>query len=64
VLTEALSLAHHALLAPEHLEGRMPLADEQIRVASATGDDLQVLFGLLWKTVDLFHLGPGRANPG
>ena len=62
VLAEALSLSHHALLAPEHLGDRLPLAEELIRVASAAGDGLRVLFGLLWKAVDLFLSGDPQAE--
>ena len=62
VLAEALSLAHHALLAPEHFEFRLPLAEEQIAVAAGCGDDLRVLFGLLWKAVDHFLVGDVRAK--
>lgn len=62
VLAEALSLTHHALLAPEHLDERMPLADELIKVASSGGDGLRVLFGLLWRTVDLYLIGDVRAE--
>ena len=62
VLAEALSLSHHALLAPEHLCDRLPIADELIGVASASGDSLRVLFGLLWKAVDLYHAGDVAAD--
>ena len=56
-LAEALSLSHHALLAPEHLADRLTIADDLIRVATSAGDSLRVLFGLLWKAVDQFHAG-------
>ncbi len=56
-LAEALSLSHHALLAPEHLAERLAIADDLIRVATSAGDSLRVLFGLLWKAVDQFHGG-------
>lgn len=61
VLAEALSNSHHAMLAPEHLDDRRSLAEELIRVASAAGDDLRVLSGLLWKVVNMFHAGDRRA---
>jgi hypothetical protein len=61
VLAEALSLTHHALLAPEHHELRLRIADELIAVAAACGDDLHVLFGLLWKAVDQFLGGDPHA---
>jgi tetratricopeptide (TPR) repeat protein len=62
VLAEALSLSHHALLAPEHLAARLPIAEELIAVGSRAGDELRTLFGLLWKTVDLFLAGDARAE--
>ncbi|HWM18068.1 MAG TPA: hypothetical protein VNO51_00150, partial [Ilumatobacteraceae bacterium] len=62
VLVEALSLTHHALLSPEHLDLRLPLADELIDVASTIGDGVRVLFGLMWKAVDLYLLGDVRAE--
>ena len=60
-LAEALSLCHHALLAPEHAEQRARLPDELIRAASAAGHGVLALMGLLWRTVDLFLLGDARA---
>ena len=62
VLAEGLSLTHHALLAPEHLEARRLLADELIEVSGRIGDDLRLLFGLLWRTVDLFLAGDASAT--
>ena len=62
VLTEVLSLCHHALLAPEHLDERMPIADELIGVAAAAGDGVGAVFGLLWKAVNLIHAGDVRAG--
>ena len=61
-VAEALSLSHHALLAPEHLAVRTPIAEELISVAAASGDSLRVLFGLLWKAVDLYHAGDPAAD--
>ena len=62
VLAEGLSLTHHAMLAPEHLEARRLLADELIEVSGRIGDDLRLLFGLLWRTVDLFLAGDESAT--
>ena len=62
VLAEALSLTHHALLAPEHLERRLALADELITAASAAGDGVLAVFGLLWRTVDLYEMGDPAAE--
>ncbi|MGH3941247.1 MAG: ATP-binding protein [Pseudonocardiaceae bacterium] len=61
-LAESLSLAHHALLAPEHAAVRRPLADEQIAVASSAGDGVLALFGLLWRTVDRYLMGSPEAD--
>jgi tetratricopeptide (TPR) repeat protein len=61
-LAEALSLAHHALLAPAHTWRRRPLATEMRAAAAAAGDGLLSLLGLCWHAVDLALLGdPGAA---
>ena len=60
-LAEALSLSHHALLAPEYTRYRLDLADELVRVASEAGHGVLALMGLCWRAVDLFELGDGRA---
>jgi tetratricopeptide (TPR) repeat protein len=62
VLAEALSMQHHAMLAPEHTRSRLEVADELISTASAAGRDVLALVGLCWRTVDLFHLGDPRAE--
>jgi DNA-binding SARP family transcriptional activator len=51
---EALSLAHHCLLGPDHVELRDALALELIVVGGRTGRRLDQVMGLLWHTVDLF----------
>jgi tetratricopeptide (TPR) repeat protein len=56
-LAEALSLCHHALLAPDHARGRLGLADDLVRVASEAGHGVLALMGLCWRAVDLFLLG-------
>lgn len=61
-LAEALSLTHHALLGPEHAELRCPLAEELITAGSAAGDGVLALFGLLWRTVDLYLAGDPHAE--
>lgn len=61
-LAEALSLTHHALLAPEYAEARLSLAEEQITTASAAGDGILALFGLLWLTADRYLLGDPNAE--
>jgi tetratricopeptide (TPR) repeat protein len=61
-LAEALSLAHHAMLAPEHAAARPALAAELVVVAARAGDGVLSLFGLLWRTVDEYLLGDARAD--
>ncbi|MEU7859292.1 hypothetical protein [Nonomuraea sp. NPDC049141] len=52
-LAEALSLAHHCVLGPEHGALRLALAQELIEEAQRTGRRGDLLMGLLWRTVDL-----------
>jgi tetratricopeptide (TPR) repeat protein len=60
VLAEALSLAHHALMAPGSGEELLPMAEELIAVASASGEGMLAVMGLMWRTVDLYQLNrPG-----
>jgi hypothetical protein len=54
VRAEALSLAHHCLLAPEHGELRRALADELVGEAARGARHRDLLMGLLWQVVDLF----------
>lgn len=54
VQAEALSIAHHCLLAPEHGPLRRTLALELIGESARTGRRGDRLMGLLWHTVDLF----------
>jgi tetratricopeptide (TPR) repeat protein len=61
-LAEALSLCHHALLAPEFAGLRLELADELVQVASEAGHGLLGLMGLCWRAVDLFLVGDPRAG--
>ena len=59
-LAEALSLCHHALLAPEYTWRRLAIANELITVAATAGDGMLSLIGLCWRAADLFLLGePG-----
>ncbi|WP_261575575.1 ATP-binding protein, partial [Frankia gtarii] len=61
-LAEALSLTHHAMLGPEHNPVKLALAQELLTVAASAGEGVLALLGLLWRTVDLFHLGDARAE--
>ncbi|MEV4283972.1 hypothetical protein AB0K40_00555 [Nonomuraea bangladeshensis] len=53
-VAEALSLAHHCLLGPEHAVLRRELAGELIGLAGVTERRGDLLMGLMWRTVDLF----------
>ncbi|MFC5822797.1 hypothetical protein [Nonomuraea insulae] len=53
-LAEALSLAHHCLLGPEHGKLRRELAGELIGQAAVTERGGDLVMGVLWRTVDLY----------
>ncbi len=59
---EALSLLHHTLLVPERAVERLRVADELLDAASAAEATIYSLFGLCWRTVDLYLLGDPRAE--
>jgi tetratricopeptide (TPR) repeat protein len=63
---EALSLLHHTLLGPEHTVERLAIADELLdaaALAGATGGGtIYSLFGLCWRTVDLYLAGSRDAE--
>lgn len=61
-LAEALSLAHHCVLGPEHGALRLELARELIGEASRTGRRADLLMGLLWHVVDLFSSADPHAE--
>jgi hypothetical protein len=54
---EALSVAHHCLLGPDHGAVRRELAVELVGVSFRTRRRGDLLMGLLWQTVDLFFDG-------
>jgi tetratricopeptide (TPR) repeat protein len=60
LLAEVLALALHALFTQEHTRARVPLHDELIRTTTETGQEHLALVGLLWRTVDMLHLGDAR----
>jgi len=57
---EALSLAHHCLLGPDHSAQRQALATELVGVNSGRRTDL--VMGVLWDTVDRFLAGDPHAE--
>ncbi|GIJ45391.1 hypothetical protein Val02_22770 [Virgisporangium aliadipatigenens] len=59
---EALSLAHHCVLGPDHGALRASLADELVATSVRTGRRGDLLMGLLWRTVDLFLAGDPHAE--
>jgi hypothetical protein len=59
VRMEALSLAHHCLLGPDHTQLRRALADELIGEAARAGHRANLALGLVWLVTDLFL----EANP-
>jgi hypothetical protein len=61
---EALSLAHHCLLGPDHGTQRRLLADQMIGEAARSGRRLDLLVGLLWRTVDQFLDADPHAERG
>ncbi|MFF4195081.1 hypothetical protein [Nonomuraea sp. NPDC001831] len=63
-LAEALSLAHHCLLGPEHGPARLELARELIGQAAVTRRRGDLLMGLLWRTVDLYLAADPHAGRG
>ncbi len=61
-LAEALSLAHHCVLGPEHARTRIALAEELIRVGASTRRPSDAVMGLLWRASDLFLGGDRHAE--
>ncbi|GAA4942203.1 hypothetical protein HD597_001127 [Nonomuraea thailandensis] len=61
-LAEALSLAHHCVLGPEHGALRLALAGELIGQAAVTGRRSDLIMGLMWRTADLYLAGDPHAE--
>jgi hypothetical protein len=59
---EALSIAHHCLLGPEHGTLRRALAAELVAESFRTARRSDRLMGLLWQTVDMFLAGDRHAE--
>jgi hypothetical protein len=62
LLADALSVAHHCLLGPEHVQRRQELAVELIKVSFRTGRRSDLLMGLLWQTFDAYSAGDPHAG--
>ena len=62
VLAEALSMAHHCLLGPDHVRRRRELAVELIKTSFRTERRSDLLMGLLWQTVDSYSEGDPHAG--
>jgi hypothetical protein len=61
VRVEALSLAHHCVLGPDHVELRKELATEMISESLRSGRPGDLLMALLWQVVDHFLDGDPHA---
>lgn len=59
---EALSLAHHCLLGPDHAARRHELATELVGVSGRSGRRTDLVMGVLWDAVDLFLAGDPHAQ--
>src|SRR6266702_1165128 len=57
LLAEALSIAHHCLLGPEHVGMRRELAVELTKASFRTGRRSDLLMGLLWQTANAYCAG-------
>ena len=62
LMAEALSLAHHCLLGPDHVRLRRELAAELIKTSFRTERRGDLLMGLLWHTVDSLTDGDPHAE--
>jgi hypothetical protein len=62
LLAEALSIAHHCLLGPDHVKPRRELAVELIKASLRTDRRSDLLMGLLWQTVDAYSEGDPHAG--
>jgi hypothetical protein len=62
VLAEALSIAHHCLLGPDHVKLRRELAVELVKASFLTERRSDLLMGLLWQTVDSYSEGDPHAG--
>jgi tetratricopeptide (TPR) repeat protein len=59
---EALSLYHHTLLVPDRAHERLRIAEQLLDVTERPEAAMYSLFGLCWRTVDLYLLGDPGAD--
>src|ERR1700757_5186719 len=62
LLPEALRIAHHCLLGPEHVTTRRELAVELTKASFRTERHSDLLMGLLWQTADAYCAGDPHAG--
>ena len=62
LLAEALRIAHHCLLGPEHVSTRRALATELTKASFRTERRSDLLMGLLWQTADAYCAGDPHAG--
>jgi hypothetical protein len=62
LLAEALRIAHHCLLGPEHVSTRRALAVELTKASFRTERRSDLLMGLLWQTADAYCAGDPHAG--
>ena len=62
LLAEALRIAHHCLLGPEHVSARRELAIELTKASFRTERHSDLLMGLLWQTADAYCAGDPHAG--
>jgi hypothetical protein len=61
-LAEALAVAHHCVLGPDHGRIRLALAEELLAVAASMDRSFDATRGLTWRTIDLFLAGDRHAE--
>ncbi len=62
LLAEALRIAHHCLLGPEHVSARRELAVELTKASFRTERRSDLVMGLLWQTADAYCAGDPHAG--
>ncbi len=62
LLAEAVRIAHHCLLGPEHVTLRRQLAVELTKASFRTDRRSDLLMGLLWQTADAYCAGDPHAG--